>query len=167
CHGRLTCGQQIAKKRNGSLFQSVLPGLRQDHVPAHYVLGSPLNISHLSAQAFCEGFKPTSHIHPALAHALERFVISRPDAVVILADGEEPLEIVACPVKAKSRKQARRTSVAINKGMNVDELKLRDSRHDDWIYLSLPLQPCDKISHHLWDFERRWRRVRFQKSLSM
>ena len=36
-----------------------------------------------------------------------RFVISGPVAVVILADSEEPLEIVTCSVEAKSRKQAR------------------------------------------------------------
>jgi hypothetical protein len=51
CHGRLARAQQITKERNEAFFQSVFPGLRQDYVPTHYVLGCHLNVSHLSAQA--------------------------------------------------------------------------------------------------------------------
>lgn len=49
----------------------------------------------------------------------------------MLADSEDPLEIVAGPVAAKSGKQARRTPIAVDKGVNVDQLKLRDAGRED------------------------------------
>jgi hypothetical protein len=63
--------------------------------------------------------------HVALVLAL---VISGSVTVVILAYREEAFEIVARPVEAKSREQARRP-IAVNKRVDVNELKLRNAGH--------------------------------------
>jgi hypothetical protein len=111
-HRRFAHREEEIKQRNGPIFQSVLSSLGQNHITTNDVLGRDLDFSHLSAQAFRKIFEPSRHIHPALAHVLERLVISGPVAVVILAYREEALEIVARPIEAQSREQARRTSIA-------------------------------------------------------
>jgi hypothetical protein len=129
-HSRFAGAQQETKKGDGPIFQSALSSPSEDHVSAYDVFGCNLHLSHLSAQTLREVFKPAGQVHPPFAHALERLVISGPVAVAILADREEPFEIVAGPVETKRGKQARRSPIAINKGMNMDELKLRDTRHE-------------------------------------
>src|ERR1700733_14130171 len=45
--------------------------------------------------------------------------------------------------------------------MNVNELKLCNAGHNDWMYFCVLLRPRDKVGHHVWNFERWWRRIRF------
>ena len=108
-----------------------------EHVPTDCSLASFLHLTHLRGQSRREVLEPDREVHVPLADALDRLVVRVAIAVVVLADGEQPLEVVPRLVQAERRKQPCGTSIPVDEWVDVDELKLGDPRHDDWIRLPL------------------------------
>ena len=68
-------------------------------------LSSPLNLCELSGKADGEEFDPTRHVHICLSYALESPVEGHAVPVVVFADGEQSLEVIARPVETQGREQ--------------------------------------------------------------
>ena len=98
-----------------------------DNIHADQRLAFLLHLSQLPLQAEGEVLQPFGQIEIALSHTLNSPVVAGPVAIIIFAQREQPLEIVALAIQAEHRQQPRRPAVAVQKRMNVDELKLRDA----------------------------------------
>ena len=84
------------------LVQSVL---LHKHIPADDLLAALAHLDHLGFQAADEVIEPTGHIHAVISHALDRLVKCRPVAIVVFADGEQPLEVVSSLVETEGGEQ--------------------------------------------------------------
>src|SRR5262249_45278769 len=63
------------------------------------------HLIHFRGQSLNKVIEPPSQAHPLLSHALQRRVEIRPVTIVVLADREQPLEVVASPIQAERRQQ--------------------------------------------------------------
>ena len=68
-------------------------------------LSSPLNLGELGGKADGEEFDLTRHVHVRPPYALESPVEGHAVPVVVFADGEQPLEVVARPVETQGREE--------------------------------------------------------------
>jgi len=57
-------------------------------------------------------------------NALQRRIEARSIAVVVLADREQPLEVVAGPIQAERGQQSRGAAIAVHERMDVHQLEL-------------------------------------------
>jgi len=77
---------------------------------------------------------------------------------VVFADGEQPFEIVAGAVKAEGGEKSRGAAIAIDKGMDVHQLKLGDATNQHGMYLARSIEPLHQLTHERWHIAgRRWR----------
>ena len=99
----------------------------REDIHADQRLALILHLGKLPLQAEGEVLEPFGQVEIALSHTLNSPVVAGPVAIIIFAQREQPLEIVALAIQAEHRQQPRRPAVAVQKRMNVDELKLRDA----------------------------------------
>ena len=67
---------------------------------------------------------------------------------------EQALEVVPGLVEAEGGKQARDAAVAIQKRMDVHQLKLGDAAHQHRVDMEVGVQPLDQLRHHHRNFHR-------------
>ena len=101
--------------------QRVLP---HQNVPADRPLSTRPYLVELGGQPCREELKPTREIHVLLADPLDRPVEGGPVLVVVFADAAVTLEVVPSLVQAQGREQARGPAVAVQEGVDVDQLEL-------------------------------------------
>ena len=111
--------------------------LFRENVQADERLALLLNPSELPLQPESEVLQPIGQIEIALPHALNRLVIAGAVPIIVFAEREEPLEIVALAIEAQHRRESRCSAIAIQEWVNVDELKLRDSGDKDGMHVLL------------------------------
>ena len=121
--------------------------LASDHVAANRDAAAHRDLLHLSREPLHEELQPSGEVHAALANTLERRVEGRADAVVELADREEPLEVVTRAIETESGEKARRAAVAIHERVDIDELELCKAGNEDRVHVRGRLQPGDERGH--------------------
>ena len=99
-----------------ALVQAVLSG---QHIDANGLRAAFLNFFQLCLQSQDEVLQPAGQIHVA-AHALQGAIEAATITIVVLANGEQTLEIIAGAIEDERREQARCAAVAIDKGVDVD-----------------------------------------------
>ena len=146
----------VAQRDSLPFRQRVLP---HQGVPADCVLSAYLYLVELGGQPCREELEPAREVHVPFAHGSDRPVEGGPVPVVVLADGEEALEVVPGFVQAQSRKQARGAAVAVQEGVDVDQPELGDSADQHRMDIAFPVQPVDQLPHQDRHVVRRRRRV--------
>ena len=94
--------QHMTKGEHLSIRQ-VVPA--SEDVLLNRQLSSPLDLGELGSKADSEKFDPTRHVHIRLSYTLESPVEGHAVPVVVFADGEQPLEVVARPVETQGREE--------------------------------------------------------------
>ena len=85
-----------------------------------------LDFVELGGEACGEELEPAGQVHARFADGLKRPVEGCAVSIVVLTDREEPFKVVSSAVEVEGREQPRSTAVAIEEGMDVDELEQRD-----------------------------------------
>ena len=114
----MTKGKYLSIREVVSSSEDVLPN-RQ--------LSALLNLCKLSSKAASEEFDPTGHVHICPSNTLESPVEGHAVPVVVFADGEQPLEVIARSIEAQGREQPGCATVTVYERMNVNQLKLGDT----------------------------------------
>jgi len=132
--------------------------LVDEHVTSDHPFPSLPDLHQLGGQSGHEVLQPPGHVHVEFPDALDRPVEGGPVPVVVLADGEQALEVVARAVQAQGGEQTRRPAVAVQEGMDVNELELGDAAHENRMSLPFAVQPIHQFRHkdrHLVSWRRR------------
>ncbi len=139
-HGvcRKGCRENVA-----NIVEKVVP--IGDHNPADGLLAEFSNLGKLGGQPFDEVFGLAGQVHLALADALDGPIESGPVAVVIFADREQPFEIVSGPVETQCREPPGSAAVAVQKGINVHKLKLRDAAYQHRVRFCFAAEIVDQL----------------------
>ena len=101
-----SAGLQHMTKGEHLSIRQVVPA--SEDILLNRQLSSPLDLGELGSKAESEEFDPTRHVHIRLSYALESTVESHAVPVVVLANGEQLLEVVARSVEAQGREQPAR-----------------------------------------------------------
>ncbi len=131
--------------------------LVDEHVASDHPFPPLPDLHQLGGQSGHEVLQPSGHVHVALPDSLDRPVEGGPGPVVVFADGEQALEVIARAVQTQCREQTRRPAVAVQKRMDVYELELGDTAHEDRMGLPFAVQPLHQFRHQDWHFMG-WRR---------
>ena len=127
-----------------TLCQAVFP---DEEIAANRALSTVADLDKLGGQALDEVLQPPCHVHAVGANALDRPIEGGPIAIVVLADGEQPLEVVPGPIEAERGEQSRRAAIAVEEWVDVDEPELSNTAHDDGMNTCVAAEPRDQLRH--------------------
>ena len=93
--------------------------------------------------------EPARAVHTAVPDMLNRIIVGSAITIIEFTERKKAFEVIAGAVEAEGGKESGGSAVAINKRVDVDELKLCQSGDEYRMDVSFQIQPFDKLSHEI------------------